>query len=104
MNNWVSFLLFGSFIVSPLLTLKGQTDEEKYLQDIKTEITIPREAGKNVINLFLANQSVIAVTTDGVFRYRNGQWSGKPNGTDWRTATIDNQGNVWLATTKFIQK
>ncbi|MEY4048296.1 MAG: hypothetical protein RL284_1847, partial [Bacteroidota bacterium] len=33
MNNWVSFLLFGSFIVSPLLTLKGQTDEEKYLQD-----------------------------------------------------------------------
>lgn len=49
MNYWVSFLLFGSFIVSPLLTLNGQPDEEKYLQDIKTEITLPPEAGKNVI-------------------------------------------------------
>lgn len=104
MNYWVSFLLFGSFIISPMLKLKGQTSEDKYLQDIKTEITLPPEAGKNVIKLFLANQSVIAVTTDGVFRYRNGQWSGKPNGTDWRTATIDKQENVWLATTNFIQK
>jgi len=104
MNNWVSFLLFGSFICSPLFKLNGQTGEEKYLQDIKTEITLPPEAGKTVIKLFSANQGVIAVTTDGVFRYRNGQWSGKPNGTDWRTATIDKQGNVWLATTNFIQK
>jgi hypothetical protein len=104
MNYWVSLLLFGSFIISPMLKLNGQTGEEKYLQDIKTEITLPPEAGKTVIKLFSANQGVIAVTTDGVFRYRNGQWSGKPNGTDWRTATIDKQGNVWLATTNFIQK
>jgi len=104
MNYWVSFLLFGSFIFSPLVKLNGQTGEQKFLQDIKTEITLPPEAGKNVIKLFSANQSVIAVTTDGVFRYRNGQWSGKPNGTDWRTATIDKQENVWLATTNFIQK
>lgn len=104
MNNWVSFLLFGSFIISPLLKLNGQTDKEKYLQDIKTEITLPSEAGKNVIKLFSGNQGVIVVTTDGVFRHRNGQWSGKPNGTDWRTATIDKQGNVWLVSTNFIQK
>ena len=104
MNYWVSFLLFGSFIISPMLKLNGQTGEQKYLQDIKTEITLPPEAGKNVIKLFLENQSVIAVTTDGVFRYRNGQWIGNPNGTDWRTATIDKQENVWLATTNFIQK
>jgi len=104
MNYWVSFLLFGSFIFSPLVKLNGQTGEQKFLQDIKTEITLPPEAGKNVIKLFSANQSVIAVTTDGVFRYRNGQWSGKPNGTDWRTATIDKQENIWLATTNFIQK
>ena len=104
MNYWVSLLLFGSFIISPMLKLNGQTDEDKYLQDIKTEITLPPEAGKNVINLFSSNQGVIAVTTNGVFHHLNGRWSGKPNGTDWRTATIDKQENIWLASTNFIQK
>jgi len=104
MNDWVSLLLFGSFIISPMLKLNGQTGEVKFLQDIKTEITLPPEAGKNVIKLFSANQGVIVVTTNGVFRHLNGHWSCKLNGTDWRTAICDKLGNVWLATTNFIQK
>lgn len=31
MNYWVSFLLFGSFIFSPLVKLNGQTGEQKFL-------------------------------------------------------------------------
>jgi hypothetical protein len=84
--------------------LNAQVSTSSFLQTVKTEIALPPEAGKNVIKLFSANQSVIAVTKNGVFRYRNGNWSGKSNGSDWRTATVDKQGKVWLATTNFIQQ
>jgi hypothetical protein len=73
-----------------------------FFRTVKTEIALPPEAGKNVIKLFSANQSVIAVTKNGVFRYRNGNWSGKSNGSDWRTATVDKQGKVWLASAKTL--
>jgi hypothetical protein len=84
--------------------LNAQVSTSSFLQTIKTEITLPPEAGKNVIKLFSANQSVIAVTKNGVFRYRNGNWSGKSNGSDWRTATMDKQGKVWLCSVNYIQQ
>jgi len=84
--------------------LNAQVSASSFLQTVKTGIALPPDAGKNVIKLFSANQSVIAVTSNGVFRYRNGRWSGKSNGTNWRTSTIDKQGKVWLATANVIQK
>jgi ligand-binding sensor domain-containing protein len=84
--------------------LNAQVSTSSFLQTVKTEITLPPEAGKNVIKLFSANQSVIAVTKNGVFRYRNGNWSGKSNGSDWRTATMDKQGKVWLCSVNYIQQ
>jgi ligand-binding sensor domain-containing protein len=91
-------------LIAGIVFAEAQVSANRFLQDIKTEITLPSEAGKNVIKLFTTNQSVIAVTKNGVFRYRNGNWSGKSNGSDWRTATIDKQGKVWLATANFIQQ
>ena len=84
--------------------LNAQVSVNSFLQDVKTEITLPHEAGKNIIKLFSVNQNVIAVTTNGVFRYRNVSWSGKSNGSDWRTATVDKQGDVWLSSVNFIQQ
>jgi ligand-binding sensor domain-containing protein len=83
--------------------LNAQVSTSSFLQTVKTEIALPPEAGKNVIKLFSANQSVIAVTKNGVFRYRNGNWRGQSDGSDWRTATVDKQGKVWLASAKTIQ-
>jgi hypothetical protein len=83
--------------------LNAQVSTSSFLKTVKTEIALPPEAGKNVIKLFSANQSVIAVTKNGVFRYRNGNWRGQSDGSDWRTATVDKQGKVWLASAKTIQ-
>ena len=102
MKYWVS--LFAGVIYISLAQVFGQTGGGKFLQDVKTEIKLPPEAGKNVIKLFSTNQSLIAVTSNGVFRYRNGNWSGQPNGSDWQTAMLDKQGKVWLAAVNFIQK
>ena len=104
MSTWISFLLLAVLSCSPFARVSGQSSEEKYLQDVRTEVTLPSGAGKNVLKLFSTLQSAIAVTSNGVFRYRNGSWTGKPNGGDWQTATIDKQGKVWLADVNSIQQ
>ncbi len=103
MNYMLSLLLLAGIICSPLQQVSGQIVNEKYYQDIKTEIPLPPEAGKNVIKLFSDSQSVIAITPNGVFRYHNGNWSGRPNGSNWQTAALDPKGKVWLASANTIQ-
>jgi hypothetical protein len=104
MNAWTSFLFLTILISSPFTRASGQTSRGNFLQDWKTEIILPAEAGKNVIKLFSTNQNIIAVTSNGVFRYRNGSWSGKPSSGNWQTATMDKQGKVWLANVYSIQQ
>lgn len=77
---------------------------QPYLQEIKTEVQLPAQAGKNVVKLFRNANSLVAVTSNGVFRLRDGTWEGKPSGTDWRTATIGIKGEIWLASVHSIQK
>lgn len=93
-----------SILILTGFKLVAQTYAGSFLQDVKTEIALPPQAGKNVIKLFSANQNLIAITPNGVFRYRNGSWSGQPNGSNWQTATVDRQGKVWLASTNTIQQ
>lgn len=104
MHIGIKFLLLLGLSYCSQAVVSGQTNEGKYLQEVKTEIALPTEAGKNVLKLFSTSQSVIAVTSNGVFRYRNGSWTGQPNGSNWQTATIDRRGKVWLATVNFIQQ
>jgi hypothetical protein len=96
----VTIIFLTIFIVS---NIKAQVSPNIYLQEIKTEIPLPPEAGKNVIKLFSDSQSVIAITPNGVFRYHNGNWSGRPNGSNWQTAALDPQGKVWLASASTVQ-
>ena len=97
-----NFLIVLLLLIIVSVSLKAQVSGS-FLQDVKTEIALPSEAGKNVIKLFSANQSVIAVTSNGVFRYKNGIWSGKSNGSNWVSATVDKQEKIWLAAANFIQ-
>jgi len=91
-------------IIISVTNLNAQVSANSFLQDVKTEITLPPEAAKSVIKLFSPKQNVIAVTTNGVFRYRNGNWSGQPNVSDWLTATLDKQEKVWLASVNTFQQ
>ena len=103
MNYCVHFLLLVNFICSPFGRLSGQIKENKFYQDIKTDISLPAEAGNNVLRLFRFENKITAVTPEGTFRYSNGKWNRQSAGSDWVTAAIDRQGKIWLAAQNFIQ-
>ncbi len=78
--------------------------DTKYLQTVKTDISLPSEAGKNVLRLFQVKNQIMAVTPSGTFRFINGKWNRQNSGSGWVTATMDKQENVWLAAVSFIEK
>lgn len=100
---WGSLFLFlgpGIILAQKPSGIKSGT----YFQEIKTDITLPAEAGQNAIKLFSISGVPVAVTSNGVFRYHDKKWSGETFGKNWRTATNDSKGNIWLASTHTIQK
>jgi hypothetical protein len=90
-------------LILDVSNLNAKVLATSFFQDIKTEMQLPPEAGKNVIKLFSSNQNVIAVTSNGVFRYKNGIWIGKSNGSNWISAAVDKQEKIWLSAANFIQ-
>jgi hypothetical protein len=66
----------------------------KYFQETKTEIRLPEKASSNVIKLFKIHNSVVTVTSNGVYKYTNGRWSGEPFGSHWRSAAMDPNGKI----------
>lgn len=110
-GEFLKYGLIGSKIICLTILVSGfvynsvaQISSELYLQTIKTEIQLPTEAGKNVIKLFPDNEGVKAVTANGIFRFKNGVWSGQKNSSGWRVASTDKQGKIWTASVKTIQK
>ncbi|WP_215240495.1 ligand-binding sensor domain-containing protein [Dyadobacter helix] len=95
--------LFSALIA--LLTISYVVAQSKlvYTQDIKTDVPLPGAIGKNVLKLFLSQRDVVAVMANGVFRYRDGSWSGQEQDKVWGTAALDGQGNVWLAGARSVQ-
>jgi len=65
---------------------------------------LPKQADANVVKLFSSKDGIIAVTSNGVFRNRNGKWDGIPFGCGWITATLDTKGEVWLASVHQFKK
>jgi hypothetical protein len=74
-----------------------------YLQEIKTDIKLPALAGVPVLKLFSRGKDIIAVTSTGVFTYRNGEWIGKVSSTTLLAGTQDQQGAIWSASKRSIE-
>lgn len=100
-NNYL-FTIY--LLLFSICTSEAQSVSNKFLQEIKTDVAIPPSAGKDIIKLFSVKNGQIAVTENGIYKFNNGKWSGKPSGTNYRTATIDFNGKIWLATNNAIQK
>ncbi len=102
------FALLTITAVSYSVTSTGQNPMTippgSYFQDIKTDIVLPEQAEKNVIKLFRTPNALVAVTSNGVYRNANGKWTGRIFGSGWRTAALDQKGEIWLATAQSIQK
>jgi hypothetical protein len=77
---------------------------KSYFQEVKTDIQLPAEAGKNVVKLFRLKNNLIAVTSNGVYKNSNGKWTGKASGSDYRIAALDAKNEVWLVSVNSIQK
>jgi hypothetical protein len=92
------FLMFLSLYQS-----FSQSISNNFLQEVKTDILLPKEAGNEVIKLFALQNTKIAITSLGVYKFNNGEWSGEAIGSGFRAAAIDLDGNFWLATVKTIQ-
>jgi hypothetical protein len=75
-----------------------------FYQEVKSFVQLPGEADPNIIRLFRSKESVIAVASNGVFRYHHGSWSGRPFGSGWRTAALDAAGRVWLASGQLLRQ
>ncbi|WP_028526898.1 hypothetical protein [Runella limosa] len=73
-----------------------------YYQDIKTDIALPAEAGKNTLKLFQSKDQRICVTSTGIFRFKSGKWTGQKQPIELTNASLDGDGNVWLATARGI--
>lgn len=98
-----SSLLITLFMIFNIVILTKIEATEKYLQEIKTDIKLPEEADKNVINLFYVNSIIVAVTPNGVYRFSDEKWSSKSSGTGFQTSVIDSDDNLWLANQNSIQ-
>ena len=99
-----NFYILLFLLLVAIVSTDAQISAGHFYQVIKTEIFLPPGAGKNVIRLFSANQSVMAITPKGVFRYSNGIWTGEPDNSAWRTAALDKEGKIWLASIHAIQQ
>ena len=86
-----------------IISTKAQLATDSYYQEIKTDILLPEKASKDVIRLFQWHDKIVAVTPNGVYRFSNGKWYGKPCGTGFVTAALDSNGKVWLASINSIQ-
>lgn len=100
------FLIIISITLS--ITLYAQDIQNikllNYLQEVKTDVKLPNEAGKNVVKLFVVSEKKVAITSNGIYKYENGKWVSRTFGSGWKTATVDSKGKIWLASQQTIQE
>lgn len=102
-NMKLNFYTILFLIIVAVSDLNAQVSVNSFLQEVKTDIQLPPEAGKNVVKLLSLNNNPIAVTSNGVYKNRDGKWTGKAAGSDWRTAALDAKNEIWLASVNAIQ-
>jgi len=83
--------------------LTAQVKDTPYFQEIKTTITLPEAAGKEIVKMFSVAEKQIVVTKSGISSRFNGSWTFNSRNGNWQTATIDQDGKLWLAMSNSIQ-
>ena len=97
-------LIFLSWVIPTTGQVIPGIKSGKYLQEIKTEIELSKQAATPVLKLFTDQKQITAVMANGVYRKIGDVWTGEPFGTGWRTATLDTKSSVWLASAHTIQQ
>ncbi len=66
-------------------------------QMVRSEVSLPLSAGKQVLRLYDTPAGPAAVTRHGIFHRTANGWAGKPDDEVWAAATKDAVGIIWLA-------
>lgn len=77
---------------------------QNYFQEVKTDVKLPDDAGKNVVKLLNTSDFTAAITPNGIYKYAEGKWSSNTFGSGWRTATVDSKGKIWVASQQVVQE
>lgn len=82
----------------------GQTKDGSYLQEVKTDVRLPTEAGTNVLQLFKTGKELVAITDKGIFSYQNNKWKVKSRLDALRLATLDSEEKLWILSGQEIKQ
>ncbi|WP_209329540.1 transcriptional regulator [Lunatimonas salinarum] len=88
---WAHWLIIASAIAQ-------QPSSTYFLQEIKRDIPLPAEAGKEIIGLFNLHGLPIVVTSQGIFQLVGGHWHTLVVTSKVLTGTVDRKGEIWIAT------
>lgn len=106
-NNQLAIFLTFTFTIWSI-ALSGQQVEalklQNYFQEIKKDIKLPDEAGKNITKLLTTPDNLVVITSNGIYKFSDGKWTSKTFGAGWKTGTTDSKGKIWLASAKNIQE
>jgi hypothetical protein len=76
----------------------------KYIQDIRTEIKLPPEAGTEVLRLFNTPKGLVAVTKNGIYRNNGSIWIPGAVIEGIRSSAADPSGRIWMASQTTLKR
>ena len=99
-------LLFLLLLVGSLTGSRAQPSTSvsaaSFLQDIKTEVTLPGQGPANILKLFKAGDRILAISPQHIFQYENGKWSSQAGDQPILSALLDGEEHLWLLTAEAL--
>ncbi|GAB3010011.1 hypothetical protein GCM10027284_30630 [Cyclobacterium sediminis] len=100
----IKLILLQLFILclSAFNTYSQKLHSGEFYQEYSQTISLPPQAGLDVIKLFKNQDRIKAITSHGIFYYQNEKWTGRPYVSGIINASIDKGQTVWMNNDKTI--
>lgn len=100
----LKFIIFQLFIqcFGTYTTYSQKLHSGEYYQEVSKSITLPPQAGLDVVKLFKIQDTIKAITSHGIFYYQSEKWTGKPFVSGIINASTDQSQTVWMNNDKTI--
>ena len=102
MNSYTVLLVALVLIANPV-TGQNKVSSTTFSQTIKTDIVLPEEADKHIIDLVANRDNVDVITSNGIFSYDRNQWSKKLIKAGVTSSALDPTNQIWIASSTGIE-
>jgi hypothetical protein len=72
-------------------------------QRVKSDVDLPQEADKHIINLFYSHDGIQVITSNGIFKFDQGKWSIVTIRKGVVSSTMDVKMDIWTASPSGIE-